>query len=582
MVSHVHKSISKKSTSIFSLISHYKIMVIWLIILGIITNALTLYLPTLISFIINSYIAGEANLTALSIEFALLSAVILLFASIQALVQTYASERVARDLRSQLIDTISYQNYHFIQQNNPAKLLTYLTSDIDSIKQFVSQAIVSLVSSYVIIVGAAGIMLYTDWKLALAVLTIIPVIGVTFFIIFRQVRKLFKLSREVIDDLNRVINESIIGAAIIRVLNAQAVEYVKFTAINARARSIGIGILQLFSFLVPIISFVSSIGTLIVVLLGGYFVTSGAMTLGAFVAFTSYIAILIFPILVLGFISNIISQASVSYKRITTVLLAPPSKDTGTKLAHLTGAITVENITLTLDETQILQKISFHIEPKTKTAIIGPTGSGKTQLLNVITGLTLPDEGSIFYDATLLKEYNQASFYPQIGIVFQDSVLFNTTIRENVAFSTTVTNQGLQKAIDTAELQDFIHELPQGLNTIISERGTSLSGGQKQRIMLARALALEPKILFLDDFTARVDTATEQKILSNIQKNYTDLTLVSITQKIAPIEHYDQVIVLIDGQIIAKGIHASLLETSVDYQLINNSQRSTESYELRS
>jgi ATP-binding cassette, subfamily B, bacterial len=557
-------------------------MVIWLIVLGIITNALTLYLPTLISFIINSYIAGEANLTALSIEFALLSAVILLFASIQALVQTYASERVARDLRSQLIDTISCQNYHFIQQNNPAKLLTYLTSDIDSIKQFVSQAIVSLVSSYVIIVGAAGIMLYTDWKLALAVLTIIPVIGVTFFIIFRQVRKLFKLSREVIDDLNRVINESIIGAAIIRVLNAQAVEYVKFTAINARAQSIGIGILQLFSFLVPIISFVSSIGTLIVVLLGGYFVTSGAMTLGAFVAFTSYIAILIFPILVLGFISNIISQAYVSYKRITTVLLAPPSKDTGTKVADLTGVITLENIALTLDDTQILQKISFHIEPKTKTAIIGPTGSGKTQLLNVITGLTLPDEGSIFYDGTLLQEYNQASFYPQIGIVFQDSVLFNTTIRENVAFSTTVTNQGLQKAIETAELQDFIHELPQGLNTIISERGTSLSGGQKQRIMLARALALEPKILFLDDFTARVDTATEQKILSNIQKNYTDLTLVSITQKIAPIEHYDQVIVLIDGQIIAKGIHASLLETSVDYQLINNSQRSTESYELRS
>lgn len=582
MVLHVNNSISKKNTSIFSLISHYKIMVIWLIVLGIITNALTLYLPTLISVIINSYIAGEANLTALSIEFALFSFVILLFASIQALVQTYASERVARDLRSQLIDTISCQNYHFIQQNNPAKLLTYLTSDIDSIKQFVSQAIVSLVSSYVIIVGAAGIMLYTDWKLALAVLTIIPVIGVTFFIIFRQVRKLFKLSREVIDDLNRVINESIIGAAIIRVLNAQAVEYVKFTAINARAQSIGIGILQLFSFLVPIISFVSSIGTLIVVLLGGYFVTSGAMTLGAFVAFTSYIAILIFPILVLGFISNIISQASVSYKRITTVLLAPPSKDTGTKLAHLTGAITVENITLTLDDTQILQKISFHIEPKTKTAIIGPTGSGKTQLLNVITGLTLPDEGSIFYDGTLLQEYNQASFYPQIGIVFQDSVLFNTTIRENVAFSTTVTNQGLQKAIETAELQDFIHELPQGLNTIISERGTSLSGGQKQRIMLARALALEPKILFLDDFTARVDTATEQKILSNIQKNYTDLTLVSITQKIAPIEHYDQVIVLIDGQIIAKGIHASLLETSVDYQLINNSQRSTESYELRS
>lgn len=573
-------STPKTKNTVFSLIGRYRYLIIWLIILGVIANGLTLYLPTLIAKAIDAYAAGVADSQALIIEFGIFSAGILIFTYIQTIVQTYASETVARDVRFQLVDKISRQNYRFIQDKNPAKLLTNITSDIDSIKQFVAQAIVSLVSSVVIIVGAAAIMLYTDWKLALAVLTIIPIIGVTFFVILHQVRKLFKRSREVIDGLNKVISESIIGAAVIRVLDAKKFEYEKFTEINAEAKTVGMGILRLFSFLVPIIAFVSSMGTLIVVALGGYYVTTGAMTLGSFVAFTSYIAILIFPILVIGFISNIISQAATSYERIDEVLSAPEIKESGTITTNLTGAVVVSKIDLTFDGKEVLHDISFSILSKTKTAIIGPTGSGKTQLLNIMTGLTVPDNGTVLFDDVPLTEYERTSFYPQIGLVFQDSILFNTTIRENVAFSKTVTDESLTKAIDTAELRDFIATLPEGLNTMVSERGASLSGGQKQRIMLARALALDPKILFLDDFTARIDAPTEQKILGNIKRNYPDITLISITQKIAPIEEYDQIILLLDGAIVAKGTHLELLAQSLDYQLIYNSQRSTESYEL--
>ena len=160
--------------------------------------------------------------------------------------------------------------------------------------------------------------------------------------------------------------------------------------------------------------------------------------------------------------------------------------------------------------------------------------------------------------------------------------MFNMSIRENIAFSDTVTDESLAKAIATAELKDFVDALPDQLNTIVSERGNSLSGGQKQRIMLARALAVNPKILLLDDFTARVDTNTEKRILENIQQNYPGLTLLSITQKIASIEHYDKVILLMQGEIIAEGTHQDLLKSSPEYVQIYNSQQSTSNYELQS
>jgi len=165
--------------------------------------------------------------------------------------------------------------------------------------------------------------------------------------------------------------------------------------------------------------------------------------------------------------------------------------------------------------------------------------------------------------------------------VFQDSIIFNMSIRENIAFSDTVTDESLQKAIDTAELGDFVTALPQKLNTIVSERGSSLSGGQKQRIMLARALAIDPKVLLLDDFTARVDSSTEQKILTNVQRNYPGLTLISVTQKIASVEHYDQIILLMQGEVVATGKHDELMKTSPDYVQIFNSQQSTSNYELQ-
>ena len=201
-------------------------------------------------------------------------------------------------------------------------------------------------------------------------------------------------------------------------------------------------------------------------------------------------------------------------------------------------------------------------------------------MLYLLTGLISCDAGIVEFDGNNIKDYKKQTFHSQLGFVFQDSVMFQMSLRENIAFSDLVTDESLNKAIDTAELKEFIHTLPNKLDTIVSERGTSLSGGQKQRIMLARALALNPEILLLDDFTARVDQQTEQKILQNVLDNYPGITLISVTQKIDPVKDFDQIILLMEGEVVAAGKHNELLKTCPEYIQIYESQRSTSHYEL--
>ena len=242
----------------------------------------------------------------------------------------------------------------------------------------------------------------------------------------------------------------------------------------------------------------------------------------------------------------------------------------------------MNDISVSYGQKPALKQVSLQLTAGSKTAIIGPTAAGKTQILYLLTGLIKPDAGTILFDSRPVVDYDPESFHNQIGFVFQDSIIFNMSIRENIAFSDLVTDASRQKAIDTAELNDFIQALPEKLDTIVSERGSNLSGGQKQRIMLARALALNPKILLLDDFTARVDTQTEQRILANVRLNYPGITLLSVTQKIASVQHYDQVILLMQGEIIAQGKHQDLMQDSPEYVQIYNSQQSTSNYELQS
>ena len=576
---------NKKNTpapSLTSLLRRYAKIITLLVVLTVVANALSISIPKIISGAIDTYTVGSFSMTNLIIEFSVISLLVFIFTYLQNIVQVYASERVARDMRNDIAAKISVQPYSYIEAVTPAKILTNLTSDVDAVKAFVSTAVAAIVSSAFLIIGVSFLLIITDWKLALAVLAVMPIIGLTFFFVLKKVRKLFVKSQEAIDWLNKVISESILGSALIRLLNSQNSEYDKFIAANTQAKTISLQILALFASLIPVITFFTNVASLLIVLLGGHFVIQGSMSLGNFTAFNTYLAILIFPILIIGFMSNIIAQAQASYGRILKVLTAPIEKKTGELKAALHGDIEIQNVTVKFGEKAALKDVSFSVDAGSKTAVIGPTAAGKTQLLYLLIGLLPPTSGEIKFDGRDINEYDKESLHSQVGFVFQDSVMFNLTLRENIAFSNTVKDEYIEKAIKTAELQDFIDTLPQKLDTIVSERGTSLSGGQKQRIMLARALALNPKVLLLDDFTARVDANTERKILANITKNYPGLTLVSVTQKISSIEHYDQIVLLMEGELIAKGTHEELMGTSPEYVQIFESQKSTNQYELNS
>jgi len=570
----------KSKPSVFSLLRPYSGIVILLIIMALLGSGINMLIPKIIAHGIDAFTSKHFEMGAVIIQFLAAGVAIFIFTFLQNIIQTYASERVAKDLRTKLSDKISRQSYSYILKSNPSKLLTNLTSDIDSVKMFVSQAFVTIISSVFVIAGTSVLLILINWRLALAVISIVPVIGGAFFIVLRKVRVLFKKGREVIDALNKIINESIMGSALIRVLNSQQPESVKFLETNLVSRNLGLSILRLFATLIPVIMFVANLAVVTILALGGHFVVAGTMSLGNFAAFNSYLLMLIFPILMIGFMSNIIAQASASYVRINDVSEAPETNESGTIESNIKGDIKVKNVTLFYGDKPILKDISFSIKAGSKTAIIGPTAAGKSQLLYLLTNLISPSAGSIEFDGISTEKYTKELFHSQIGFVFQDSVIFNMSLRENIAFNDNVSNESLKKAIATAELADFIESLPQKLDTIVSERGTSLSGGQKQRIMLARALALNPKILLLDDFTSRVDKKTENKILCNLENNYPGLTLISVTQKIAPVRHFEQIILLMEGEVIATGTHKELKESSPEYIQIYSSQRSTQHYEL--
>ncbi|HEU0080696.1 MAG TPA: ABC transporter ATP-binding protein [Candidatus Paceibacterota bacterium] len=571
--------LSTQKPKIIDILKPYWGFVALLSLCTIAGNALGLFIPKLIARGIDTFARGTLDLDRIALEFLGISLAVLVSTYLQGAFQTYLSERAARDLRGRLADKISRMSYARLEKETPSKLLTNLTSDIEAVKMLASQGVATVVSSVILIIGASALLFSIDWRLALAVLALLPIIAIVLSLVFRRLGPLFKRGQEIIDRLNGIISQSIVGAALVRVVDAQGLELGKFHGENLQARENGMRVLKLFCVVIPTVGIVANMAALVILALGGRFVIAGTLSIGDFIAFNSYVIILIFPIIMLGFVSQIVSRAQTSYARIAEILGLEDEKDDGRDASQLRGDLEVRGLTVSYGEKDALRDVSFSIPAGTRAAIVGPTAAGKTQLLYALIGLIKPRSGQVLYDGKPLESYAKDALHAQAAIVFQDSVMFNLSLRENVAFGRTASAEAVDRAIQTAELADFVASLPQGLDTMVSERGTTLSGGQKQRIMLARALALNPRILFLDDFTARVDAATEARILANLEKNYPGITLVSVTQKVQSAERFDQVILLMEGEVLAQGTHAELAESSPEYAQIVESQKSTHTYE---
>lgn len=561
----------------------FKFGIFIILVISLVTNLLALALPRVASDSLNEIFTGNSDLNTFAGKYLGLILAIFIFAIVQSVLANILSEIFAANTRAKLINKISGLSYNAVTKQTPAKFLTNLTSDIEAVKTLFNQGIVTAFSSVVLIIGATVSMLSINWQLALIVISIIPLLLISFAIIFKRIGKAFQEAQINLDTVNKIINESIVGAALVRVLNSRSFEETKFSHINEVSRKTNIKIVSGFASLIPIITILSNLAIIAVVYFGGSsiidFVNSrGAegLTPGDYSAFFTYVGTFIGPVLLIGFISSTIARSITSLKRINETLELEDDEVRGTVKKEIEGDILFTNITLEIDNRSILKDISFSIKPKTRVAIVGPTAAGKTQIFNLLAGLQQPTSGEIKIDRIKLNDLDTNTFFSQMGLVFQDNIIFNTSIKENIAFNKTVDDKILEKAIQTAELKDFIKGKDNGLDTVISERGSSLSGGQKQRLSLARALAINPKILLLDDFTARVDIKTERSILKNIKENFPNITLLSISQKIESVKDYDQILLIMEGELIAKGTHEELLKNSFEYLQIFNSQKTTE------
>ena len=566
---------AEKTPTLRGLLAGHWLWVAALVGVTILASCLSLLIPALFASAIDAL--GRRSFSGMPTVMSLVGLVIALVAAngAQIILQTYLSETIARDLRSHLVGKIVALAPPSVDARTPGALLTNITSDVDAAKSFVAHVIGNLSSSIFLVSAITPILLYLDWRLALAVLPIMAMIACTFHFLLGRVRVLFSQVFALIEKLNTVLYENIIGAALMRLVNSSDHEMRKFAGINSEIRLVNIAILRQFSLMIPLITFLGSAATFVLFGLGGTGVIHGGLTLGTFSAFNAYLAMMIYPLISIGLMSTTIANAQASLSRLSSLLTASSERQPGTQFAPLSGNIEVRDASLSFGDRRVLNHISFSVASRSKVAILGPTAAGKSQLIQLLAGV-LPSDKKIFYDGIPIEMISPESVSKQVGVVFQTSSMFNSTLRENICLGRAIDGQELEKILHAAELKDFVSALPNGLDTLVSERGSTLSGGQKQRIMLARALVGKPNILFLDDFTARVDAATEKKILENLDEHYPELTLVIVSQKIRPIEHFDQIILLMEGDILATGRHETLLRTSAEYVQILQSQESIE------
>ncbi len=566
----------EKNKGIFKEIKPYLGLLGLLLLVALINNGLNLWLPKITSGAIDSFNGQNFEISKIICEMTGVSVIIFVFAVGQSFLQTFLAETVAKNMRERLVNKISDQDFGFVNKVTSEKLLTIMTSDVDNVKQAMTTGLIQIFSSIILVVGSAVMLLRINVKLGLMVLAIVPVVGLVFFNVFGRIRSFFKRAQAVLDRLNKVIKESIVAAGLVRIVNSQNREIDKFNGQNDQARDLGLSIMKLFSGLIPTIGLLANSTVILILLVGGRLILAGEFTVGDLTAFNTYVSMLIFPMIMLGFVSNIIARAVTSYQRIEEVLNFEGKDDFGDIDKEIKGKIEFKKVSLSFGQKQVLKEVSFEIKPGSKTAILGPTAAGKTQIFYLMSGLMKPNSGEILIDDVPVKKYCQKCLSEQLGLVFQDSSLFNLTIKENINFQNKEDENNLKKAIETAALDDFIETLPEGLETKITERGSNLSGGQKQRLTLARALAVNPKILLLDDFTARVDRSTEKDIFARLKKNYGKITQVLITQQIASVEDFDQIILIMEGEVLAKGTHKELLKNSSEYRQLYSLQMSTE------
>ena len=510
---------------------------------------------------------------------------ILVFAIVRgvfAFLQTFTAERnsqsVAFDMRNELFAKIQGLSFSYHDRNQTGQLMIRATDDVEKVRLFIGQGLLMGAGAIILLAGTLVILFSTNVRLTLIALPILPIALVLVMIFGSRLGPMFVKIQKRLDKLNTVLQENLSGIKVVKAFTREKSEERKFDDAADSLMDQHIYVARFFSLLFPLMLLIASLGQAIVLYFGGREMISGMLTLGEWQEFSIYLVFLFFPAAQLGMIITQMSQASASATRIFEILDTKnevTDKPDATALPQIEGRVKFEDVSFRYFNSgePVLKDVNIDIEPGMTVALLGATGSGKSTIINLLPRFYDPSEGRITFDGYDLRDLQIDSLRSQIGIVLQETTLFAGTIRDNISFGKTdATFDEIEAAAKAAAAHEEIIAFPEGYDTPVGERGTTLSGGQKQRVAIARALLLDPRILILDDSTSSVDLATEVKIQDALDELMRGRTSFVIAQRISTVINADLILILEKGEIVARGNHEELLETSEIYADIYSSQ----------
>jgi ABC-type multidrug transport system fused ATPase/permease subunit len=477
------------------------------------------------------------------------------------------------DLRNALYSHLLRLSFRFYDRHQTGQLMSRATVDLQTVRFFLGYGLIFFFQHILTIVGVTLIMLWTDWRLALVALAVTPVLVALAYRYSRLSHPVLREVQQKMADVATVAEENIVGVHVVKAFAQEAQEQRKFERASESVFGQSILANRLRALYVPLLAFLPLLAQGAVLLLGGWMVVNDRLTIGEFFAFNLYVTMLIMPLRMLGMWIGQAQRATASGERIFEVLdeeVEIGSRPHAPALPAGPGRIRFEAVEFSYgDGTPVLAGIDLEVEPGRTVALIGHTGSGKTTLASLVPRFYDVTRGRVTVDGADVREVELTSLRREIGIVAQDPFLFSATVRENIAFGAPgATDEDVERAARLAQAHEFIAELPEGYETVIGERGITLSGGQRQRVAIARALIMNPRILILDDATASVDATTEAKIRLGLREAMRGRTTLIIAHRLSTLALADELVVLDQGRIAARGAHDELLAASPVYHEI--------------
>ncbi len=556
----------------------YAIGIFWLIIV----NSAQLVIPYLLGYITDQIEARQVEPTDLwvfSLYILAIAAVIVLCRFMWRIYIMGTARKLEYYLRDKLFSHFQKLSTNFYNENSTGDLMAHATNDINAVRMALGPGIIMLIDSLFLTLATIFMMSRTiDLRLTVLALLPLPFMAAMVLFVGKIIHVRFKAVQAAFSDLTDRVQENLSGIRVIKSFVQEKTEIDRFDNIAQKLIDKNMHLIKVWGLFMPLVQFISGISYLIVLFYGGIMVIDGTITLGAFIAFNSYLAMLIWPMMAMGWVINVLQRGASSMERLKVLLEKKPEiidhPDTE-NVEKLHGEVEIRNLNFSYpDGTEILKEININIPRGNTLAIIGRTGSGKSTLANLLLRLYDPPPGTILLDGIDINKIPLAVLRSNIGYVPQDGFLFSTTLQENIAFADdNLTKAQVEKAAQMAQVYDNVVEFPRKFDTFVGERGVTLSGGQKQRITIARALIKDPALLILDDCLSAVDTQTEEKILKELRSFMVGRSSIIISHRVSTVQDADDIIVMDQGFIIERGTNEELLKRGGLYQSLYHKQQ---------